>query len=556
MNAQRVLVVGIDAATLDLLEPYIAEGALPNMARLFQQGSYAPLRSTLPVMSPPAWTTMITGQNPGKHGLYDFIRFQPGTYRAEGTRSDQTSFRTLFDLATQHGKRVIAMNIPLTYPPRPVNGIMISGPVVPTRGTFTHPPELSDELRNAGYLPEVDVKYIPGNDGEFIQAIKDVTRNQADTLKRLMQQHEWDLAFCVLRGVDEVMAFFWHHMDPEHHRHDPEAAKEFGTAIRDVHVLVDQVIGELADIAGPNTTIMLVSDHGGGPCYKEVFLNVWLERQGWLVRKKTASANQLRQQIQRRVGFTRENLLPLLENPLVKFVRDRVPERVRLAVVPPQVDQLAESIDWSKTKAYSIGNIGQIYINQKGREPEGIVAPGAERDALLDEITAALYQMTDNGTPVVDEVHRSDTIYHGPYAHYGPDLNILMRGMTYITQSWRELAGNELFGDSGAYYSGTHRPVGFVAMAGNAVARNGKQPELQIADVAPTLMWLLDLPLPDDLDGKLMAPLLKTRAIAQRPPRSISAEEAPAPAPTTGGWASADEEAEVLDRLRDLGYLE
>lgn len=551
----RVLVIGIDAATLDLIEPYVAAGLLPNISRIMQQGAYGPLRSTLPVMSPPAWTSIITGQNPGKHGLYDFLRFIPNTYRIEVTRSDQTSYRTIFDLASQQGRRVLSVNVPLTYPPREVNGAMVAGPIVPGRGVFAYPPSLDQELHDTNYRLDVDEKYAPGNEAAYLKDLNEVTRSQTDTLLKLMQHEPWDLAMIVLRAVDEVQTFFWHFMDPDHPNHDPATSPAYRDVIADVHRSIDDIVGELIAAAGPDVTVVLVSDHGGGPCYKEVFLNVWLEQQGWLVRKRTPKVNTWRKTLQRQLGLTRENLAPKLDFPLAWAIRNRIPERVQHAIIPEQSVTLADVVDWSRTRAYSMGNIGQIYVNLRGREPQGIVAPGAERNALLDKITAALHQLTDEGQPVVDAVYRSDEIYHGPYAAKGPDLNILMRGMTYVSQSWREMAGQDIFAPSGTHYSGTHRPLGMIAIQGDKVVQ-GRQVEARVIDVAPTLMWLLGLPLPDDLDGQLLTSFVRPDILASQPLRKISAANAPAPNVVGQGWADAAEEEEVLDRLRDLGYLE
>lgn len=552
----RVLIIGIDSATLDLVEPYVAAGHLPHIGRIMNDGVYAPMRSTLPVMSPPAWTTMITGQNPGTHGIYDFLRFIPGTYRIEATRSDQTNYRTFFDLATQHGKTVLSVNVPLTYPPRPVNGVMVSGPIVPSRGIFTHPPELGEELKRTGYRQEVDMGYTRGQDAAYLDEIRAVTSSQTQTLIRLMHQHPWDVAMVVLRGVDEVMGFLWHHIDPQHPWHDPVAAQEFGNAILDIHKLTDNAVAGMVAAAGPDTTVLLVSDHGGGPCYKEVFLNVWLEQQGWLVRKQHTPLDQTRRRIQGRLGLTRDTLAPMLDNRVAWAIRNRIPLHIQHTLVPEQpTATLSDSVDWSRTRAYSMGNIGQIYVNLKGREAQGIVEPGNERDRLLDELTDALYQLTDEGEPVVDAVYRSEDIYHGPYAERAPDLNILMRGMTYITQSWREMAGQQLFAPPGSY-SGTHRPLGLMAMFGGEIASGGRQREVQIADVAPTVLWLLGLPIPDDLDGHLLEHMLLPDALARRAPVRVAASEAPVPQHTPQGWADEAEEEEVLARLRDLGYLE
>jgi predicted AlkP superfamily phosphohydrolase/phosphomutase len=551
-----VIVIGIDSATLDLIEPYVAAGHLPHIGRLLHEGVYAPMRSTLPVMSPPAWTSMISGQNPGKHGIYDFLRFIPGTYRIQATRSDQTTYRTMFDLASQHGRHVIAVNVPLTYPPRPVNGAMISGPIVPSRGIFTHPPELSDELRATGYRQEVDMKYVRGQDAAYLEEIRSVTSSQIQTFLRLLHRDPWDLAMIVLRGVDEVMGFMWHHTDPQHPWHDPQAAQEFGSAMLDIHKLTDHAVGALLAAAGPDATVALVSDHGGGPCYKEVFLNVWLEQQGLLVRKQHHPLDEMRRKVQKQVGLTRDNISPKLDTQWAWAIRNRIPVKVQHALVPEQQNPtLSDSVDWSRTRAYSMGNIGQIYVNLKGREAQGIVEPGRERDQLLDQITHQLYQLTDEGEPVVDVVYRSEEIYSGPYTPYAPDLNILMRGMTYITQSWREMAGQQLFAPPGSY-SGTHRPLGLMSLHGPHIARLGRQSEVQIVDIAPTVLWLLDLPIPDDLDGRLLSSFIHAEALSNRPPVSVSSAEAPAPATTEQGWSDSAEEQEVLERLRDLGYLE
>lgn len=554
----RVVVIGIDSATLDLIEPYAAAGHLPYIARLLREGVYAPMRSTLPVMSPPAWTSMITGQNPGKHGIYDFLRFIPGTYRIQATRSDQTSYRTIFDLASQQGQRVLAINIPLTYPPRPVNGVMLAGPIVPSRGIFTHPPELSQHLQAVGYRQEVDMRYTRGADAAYLDELRTVTSSQVQTFLWLLQREPWNLAMIVLRAVDEVMGFMWHHSDPQHPWHDPVAAQEFGGAICAIHQLIDHAVGAIIGAAGPGATVVLVSDHGGGPCYKEVFLNIWLEQQGWLVRKRHHPLDGLRRTVQQRVGLTRDNIAPRLNSRWAWAIRNRIPLPVQHVLVPEQQNPtLSDSVDWTRTRAYSMGNIGQIYLNLKGREPQGIVDPGRERDQLLDQITHALAQLTDEGEPVLDAVYRSEEIYHGPYATKGPDLNILMRGMSYITQSWREMAGHQLFAPPGSY-SGTHRLHGLMALHGPAVLPLGRQDEVQIVDMAPTLLWLLGLAIPDDLDGALLTRFLRPEVLAAHPPGSVAVADTPTPheAAPAAGWADSAEEQEVLDRLRDLGYLE
>jgi predicted AlkP superfamily phosphohydrolase/phosphomutase len=549
-------VIGIDAAGLDLIEPWIAAGHLPNIARLLHAGTYAPMRSTLPVMSPPAWTSMITGQNPGKHGIFDFVRLLPGSYRLLSTRRDQTDFRTIFDHAGAHGRKVIVMNVPMTYPPKPVNGIMISGLWTPETGAFAYPPALRDELRSWGYRINT-IDFEPGKERAWLDDTWDVTRCQTDACARLLRREPWDLAWIVYRAVDETEAFFWHHSDPTHPKHDPAQVAAFGSAVLDAYRLIDDQISTLLDAAGPDTTVALVSDHGGGPLYREVFLNVWLEQGGWLRRKQPTQANELRKHTMRRLGLTRENLTPKLDFPLARWAMDHIPMRWQHALVPEAKTTLADAVDWSTTRAYSFGNIGQIYVNLVGREPEGIVEPGPEYEHLLDAITAALFELKDDGVPVVDAVYRRKDVYAGPYADYGPDLNVIMRGLSYAAENWHELDSSELFGDSRTHCTGIHRPLGMFALSGPAIPARGSLPEVQIVDATPTLLWLLGLPIPDDIDGRMLSAFVDPASLAHVPPVFTHTEHTEGRGeikPTA--WADPDEEQEVLERLRNLGYLD
>ncbi|WP_322493775.1 alkaline phosphatase family protein [Chloroflexus sp.] len=554
----RILIVGLDAADLDLVEPWVTAGYLPHIRDVLARGSFAPLRSTIPVMSPPAWMSLISGLNPGKHGIFDFVRLAPGSYHLMSTRRDQTTFKTMFDYASEHGQFVLALNVPLTYPPIPVHGIMVAGLGAPMSGQFTYPPQLRQELLAWGYRIEPETEFAPGREQQWLLDLANVTRSQTDAMLRFMERTPWQLGMIVYRAIDEVETFFWHHMDPTHPLHDPEQAPRFGAAILKIHRLLDEEIGRLLRAAGPDTTVILVSDHGGGPLHREVFLNVWLEQKGWLKRRQRPSHEEALRRLALSLGVSRERLSPKLNNAFWTWLRHRIPIHWQRRLTPSTTLSLAETVDWSQTKAYSFGNIGQIYINLKGREPKGIVSPGAEYEALLDEITAALYELTDNGQPVVDAVYRGKDLYTGPYAGYGPDLNIIMRGMSYVAQSWREMASQQIFASPGAYFTGIHRPLGMIAMCGPTIPQQGKLPEVQIVDVAPTIMHLLGIPPSTEQDGRVLAEFLSATNQLHQPvapaPAAVGEDTLRPLNPT--GWENEQAEQEVLDRLRNLGYLD
>lgn len=554
----RVLIIGLDAADLDLIEPWVAAGWLPNIGRLLRQGGFAPMRSTMPVMSPPAWTSIISGLNPGKHGIFDFVRFAPNSYHLVTTRRDQTTFKTMFDYASAAQQMVISLNVPMTYPPAPVYGYMVAGIGAPMSGQFTYPAELRNELLAWGYRIEPHEECRPGQEQRWLIDLAAVTRSQTDAMLRLMDRSPWRLAMIVYRAIDEVEAFFWHHMDPNHPLHDPEQAARFGPAILKVHRLIDEEIGRLLRAIDNDTTVLLVSDHGGGPLYREVFLNVWLEQQGWLKKRPASRAKQFAKQALSVLRLSREQLSPKLQNAFWLWLRQRMPIAVQRTLVPSATDLLTDVVDWSQTQAYSFGNIGQIYVNLRGREAQGIVEPGEQYERLLDDITAALFNITDNGVPVVDAVYRGRDLYHGPYAEYGPDLNVIMRGMSYVAQSWREVAGQQLFALP-SQYTGIHRPLGLFAMTGPSVATRGKVAEVHVTDVAPTVLHVLGLPVPEEMDGRVLAEFFSAGAATMRPtggdatPSAMAHDRQPL---NDVSWESEQAEQEVLDRLRNLGYLD
>jgi predicted AlkP superfamily phosphohydrolase/phosphomutase len=555
----RVLVIGLDAATLDLLVPWAQAGRLPLFAQLMREGAYGTLWSTVPAMSPPAWTSMITGQNPGKHGIYDFVRRQPNTYRLQSVRSDFTRYRTIFDWLSAHGKRVAAINIPMTYPPAPVNGIMISGLGAPAgSGRFTYPSTLRDELLAQGApLMEFEDAYIPGQDELYITNLIRVAQAQGKLALDLLRRELWDLFFVVFRGVDEAQGFLWHHMDPSHPRHDPALAEHFGDAILRMYQTAEDVIRRLIEAAGEGTTVFIVSDHGGGSLVREVYLNTWLCQHGWLSLRPHHTLSDLHRGVMRRLGLSRDRLSGKFAGPLALKLRQIVPLGLQHALLPAAALTLAEAVDWPKTKAYSFGYVGQIYINLQGREPMGIVHAGQEYEDLLAEITQALYQLVDPeyGAKVVDRVYRRDEIYWGPYAESGADLSVIMRNMSYITHLRHELGGRDVFGPVRTNESGTHRPNGLFIAAGQNVISGIRDIEADIVDVTPTILSVIGVPLPDDLDGRVLHAAFSTNA-PDNSFTSLKNELGITNRPTVTEWENEQDERDVMDRLRQLGYLE
>lgn len=552
MNEKSVLVIGLDGGTLEVIRPWAEAGELPTFRRLLDEGVSGPLKSTIPAFSPPAWTSFMTGVNPGKHGTFDFLKRRSGGYDLQPVRNHLPGLGTMFAWASQYGRRVAVVNVPFTYPPEPVNGITVSGLGAPDDADYTYPPGLSDTLRSMGYRVNADNHYEPGLEDAFIREMMETTDKQAEVALWLFKQEPWDFFTVVFRTLDGVFASLWSLMDETHPQHDPVLAAEYGDAILNYHKLLDMRLADFLDTIDDNTVVMVMSDHGSGPLYREVYLNVWLQREGFQKLKRGAGDTATgARALLRRIGVTRENLTALLGWHNVNRIKERLPDRIK-ALVPRSSLEITDVVDWSQTRAYSYGYIGQIYINLKGREPEGVVEPGAEYERIVSDIINRLSVLEDpeTGERVVDAVYRKEELYHGPYAHLGPDLCLIMKDLSYTTHLGTEFTHEAIFGPPVNHESGTHRVYGMLSVWGPGIHQGEHISSAEIIDLAPTILHLLDVPVPEDMDGRVLTELFDEPV--DGPPKRVARErvEAGDAAPLT-----ADEEAELLERLRNLGYL-
>lgn len=518
------------------------------------------LRSTIPVHSPTAWASFITGLNPGKHGVFDFVRREAGSYQLRVIRANQFSGATLWQWLSQNNRQVGVMNVPMTYPPEKVNGFLISGLGTPDYVTYTYPPELTTELNEQGYRVNKDESFVPGKEDQWLADIYDVSRRRTQAALTLIKEKPWDFFMMMFRNTDEICHFFWHHMDETHPLHDPNAPEKYRHAIRDYYQQVDVWVGEIAAAAGPDSNIVIMSDHGAGPLYKDVFLNEWLWQQGWLKLKEGSGAHKVGVGLLQQLGITRQNI----SNALTKLHLHRLEVLIkkllgdRIQILPrDQRPELATAVDWTRTAAYSFGYYGQIFINLRGREPDGLVEPGASYETLRQEIAQRLLTLVDpaDGQPVVDRIYYKEELYEGPYLHEAPDLICIMRDLTYITRKGYEFAPQRgiLFRAPYTHESGSHRLEGILIGAGPDIRAGQSLPEQNIYDLTPTLLHLLHCPVPMTMDGRVIESLITAQFLDQSPIQ-YSEQEEQERIETGDHWDDLAE-AQVTERLKNLGYL-
>ncbi|NIO22281.1 MAG: hypothetical protein GTN76_16525, partial [Candidatus Aenigmarchaeota archaeon] len=387
-------------ATFHIIYPMMEKGQLPTISHLIDTGTHGVLKSTVPDLSPVAWTSMVTGKRPGNHPIFDFISRQPDSYSFRSTKGGNRKVQPIWSLLSDSGKRVGVINVTMSYPPEEVNGFIISGLDSPgLESTFAYPPSLYSEIKkNVGRYLLVN-PYALTTREKHLKGMMEMVENRLATTKYLMERYEWDFFMAVFIGTDGAQHFYWKDMDPSHPDHDAKTPDSFKRAISDVYTKLDAGIGELLDGHKGKITVILVSDHGFQPLHKLFVLNNWLIQEGFLCLErefmKTVSLNKL---------------ISLGKNLKSRFLPGHRQNTGHSRTLSP-------SINWSKTKAFADGTFGYIFINLKGREPKGIVRPGREYDELCDGIIHRLKQVRDpdSGQLVVEEVFRCQEIFHGPY---------------------------------------------------------------------------------------------------------------------------------------------
>ncbi len=540
-NGRKIMIIGLDGATFDLIDPWGQAGLLPTLGRLLASGVSAPLRSTIPPVTPTAWSTMLTGCNPGKHGVYDFAEFTAGSYEPKLTNAGSLRVASMFQLASAAGAEIVAYNIPWTYPPEPVNGVMYSGYGAPAFDQrIASPAEAFADLQRMVSPEAFELPLL--HDGRLsMAALRDKITQEGDMAVWLAANKPWDLYMCVFPATDHVghIAF-----------RDRRAREPEGGVIEDVlletYRLVDAQIERLLEYADDNTTVLLVSDHGFGEHRGFVNINVLLSQLG-LLRMQGAAG--------------------LIHGPVVRPVRTPAQTWLRHTIrrlLPPRAANRIRSalhqVDWERTRAVAYAPNPKIRLNLRGRDPLGIVSENQVPE-LEATITEALLGIKDpqTGQAVVQALHRGSELYPGARADEAPDLVVEIRDFAYQNVDIFQIRATQPHTAEAARRirqrrhdnAGTHRLHGILIAAGAGTAAGGRRAEADLCDITPTALTLLGLPVPRLMDGRPLVelfPLVDDLGV-------VYTDEAPAPQPRCETRETQEDEAQVADRLRELGYI-
>ncbi len=524
----RFLLIGLDGADPALVEEGIAAGRMPNLARLAERGSLLPCRSTTPCATFPAWTTCVTGVNPGKHGILDFTCMTPGAYALQFVNASWRRAPALWNVLSAAGKRVCVLGVPATYPPEPVNGVMVSGfdsPVCTAIDrSFVHPASDYEAVKDWRFADFQETDIGPGWHAMALDRLIHGIATKERIALDLLRREPWDFFMAVFGESDTVAHHFWLFHDPKSPRHRPG----FENAIRDVYARLDEAVGKLTDAAGPDTVVGIVSDHGfGGSGTGVVHLNNWLAERGHL-----AFAPE-------RGGLLKRAALALAPDAW----KGALFRRFNALAARAEGASRFAGIDWPNTQAWSeeLNYFPSIRINLRGREPQGRVAP--DDYAFFRRDLCAELESWD----AIAHAWPREELFDGPCTDRAPDIVLELAlengyGPSCLRArggpAFRRLRPDEFLGGKERGMTGNHRPTGIFAMSESIAAR-----ECSLLDVAPTVLATLGVNGPS-MEGRV---LLNGHAIADVTP-SIFAVPEHAYSPT--------ESAAVEERLRHLGYFE
>ena len=533
----RLLLLGLDGLNWPLLEPLLAAGLLPTLARLRREGVAAPLLSVLPTQSAAAWASFMTGQQPVVHGVFDFLARQPdGAYR----HAKPAPGSTLWAWLNRAGYRVGAINFPVTYPPDPVQPFQVSGMLSLEQPPFTQPPTLAADIRRAvpDYRLDLEWQLYADRPAALLADLTQMTQARVRLVETLAARYTLDVLAVAYISPDRLLHALWWMLDPTHPAADARLAAVLQPAWETYWRTLDEAVARtLAAADGANAAVFIVSDHGFQAAVWQFRVNEWLAQQGWY--RSQAGRGRL------------TSLLRRLDTPSVQHWRRRL-----IKDVSRHVGFLAPgaATDWPRTLAFCPWNTQQgIRLNLIGRDPHGQVAPGAAAERLLAEIEQALRAARFGGQPLVGGVVRTAELLTGPA---GAISSLAQPDQLPDLLFWLNppFAGNlqtpGLFTRTG-WASGDHALDGLLLAWGRGIAAptTSLSPTPRLIDMAPTVLHSLGLAVPETMQGRVLTELLQSTAAVRYQPAAPDLD------PSTQAALDDSETADLQERLRGLGYL-
>ncbi len=502
---KKVAVIGLDGATWKVILPLVEQGKLPNIKNLLEAGASGVLQSTFPPLTGPAWTSIATGKNPGKTGIYDFFnRISRNSYELGSlTSASMREVGTFWDYLSAAGIKVGILNYPFLYPPYPVNGFMVSGLGASIKNEITYPKELKEELFSAcqGYKIEVPFNMPPyiNKPSLFVEDCLKLLEINAKALKFLVKKYDPEMLFGVISATDFAQHYMWKFIDKTHPLYNEKEAKHFAPLFIEIWERADQILGDILSILGNNGNLIVISDHGCGPAKGAFYLRCWLEKEGYL--PKTSNW------LQRNLYLTTLLLLDKVAglNPYLHGLFLKIGARGKpLVIGEPDSPQGIAFIG-----ERSAGQ-GEIFINSLR------VKDKQEFLRIKQEIIERLTDTCANLNLKID-FYAANKLYSGRNTELAPDILFAIDDFEVVVQYGLSNAVYKK-GPPKPYHSGDHNFDGVFLAYGPDIKRGIEIDGAKVYDIAPTVLHMFGLPVPKDMDGRVLKEIFREDSeIAMRP---------------------------------------
>jgi len=526
-NNRKVVIIGLDGATFNLIEPMVKQQKLPFFQKLIGNGAFGKLKSVLPVNSAASWGSLFTGANPGKHNIYDYLYHRNSFAPAALLKKADIKSPLIWEIASRRALRTIAFNIPLAAQPEEINGYMVSGFLTPPDQPFAYPNSLYQLLKQSDY--EIDCGPMTnGNAGSYFDKAVNLFERQFSSFFRLLREDDWQLAIATFNLLDRIQKYFW----------------EDSAVVEAAYQKIDRKLAELDQYLGDQCHFILVSNHGFSAVSKKFFVNEWLYEQGLLDRRITTQKSLITDVdeiifnnnhhhepsiagLLTRFGITKNRIRSLLPDVASEFLKKAIPSPIRRIFQREYLD-----IRWQNTKAYFISeNLQGININLMGREPMGTVKPGKEYEKIRDRIISELYHLKDpyNFDHVVDDVYRKEDVFSGEYLNNAPDIIIIPTQNKYTLDPGKRTSKLYIGTANDDYPVFCQRDSeGVFFITGQDIQPGAEMNGVTIFDIMPTILSILSVEQPNHLDGRVLAEIFSGASVDQLrldQPRFIPADD-------------------------------